>query len=116
MTTLQAILAVVVALFVLAGLGGGIWASFRSTDQDARIKRLQSERDDLLSRLNFIEPKVKTLEEQNQILLGFHNPAEQIAALREQESTNHQRTYALLTKQHDVLQQIDAHLQGREKS
>lgn len=114
MSDLQLVLGVVVGLFALTAIGAGIWASFRSTDQEARIKRLQGERDDYLSRLNFMEPKLKTLEEQNQVLLDLHNPAEQIAALRSQEAENHRRTYALLEQQHRVLQQIDKHLLGRE--
>lgn len=113
MSDLQLVLAVVLALFALASIGGGIWATFRSADQDVRIKRLQGERDDLLSRLNFIEPKVKSLEEQNKVLLDLHNPADQIAALRSQEAENHRKTFALLEKQHVVLQQIDRHLIGR---
>lgn len=110
MTGLQPALAVVLALFALAVIGGGLWAAFRSTDQDARIKRLQGERDDLLSRLNFIEPKLKVVEDQNALLLAMHNPAEQIAELKSQEAENHRKTYALLEKQHATLLLIDEHL------
>lgn len=113
MTTVQIVFGLIIGLFTLAAAGGGVWATFRSTDQEARIKRLQSERDDLLSRLNFIEPKLKALEDQNKVLLGLHNPTEQIAALRTQEADNHRKTFDLLTKQHETLQQIDKHLMGR---
>lgn len=113
MNQLQLILGVVLALFALAAIGAGIWASFRSTDQEARIKRLRDERDDLLSRLNYIEPKVKTLEEQNKILLELHNPADQISELRAQEADNHLKTYALLEQQYRTLQLIDDHLKNR---
>jgi hypothetical protein len=114
LSALQVVFAVVLGLFALTAIGAGVWASFRSTDQDARIKRLQSERDDLLSRINYIEPKLLTLEKQNQVLLDLHNPAEQIAALRKQEKENHEKTYALLEEQSRTLRQIDAHLLGRE--
>jgi chromosome segregation ATPase len=113
MSELQAVLGIVVALFLLTVVGGGIWASFRSTDQEARIKRLQGERDDLLSRLNFIEPKLRTVEEQNSVLRELHNPAQQIAALREQEAQNHAKTYELLEAQSVTLKQIEESLPGR---
>jgi hypothetical protein len=112
---LQIVLGVVLGLFLLAGLVGGLWAAFRSADQETRIKRLQSERDDLLSRLNFIEPKLKALEEQNKVLLDLHNPADQISALKAQEAANHKATFELLTAQHKTLQAIDRHLLGAER-
>lgn len=113
MSGIQQGLAVVGAIVMLAVVAGGLWAVFRSADRDARIDRLEGERDDYLSRLNFIEPRFKELEQQNKLLLDLHNPSDQIAALRVQEQTNHDRTVAILSEQSTTLHQIDTTLHGR---
>lgn len=102
---LQATLAVVVTLITLASLAGGLYAVFRSSAQDARIKRLQDERDDYLSRLNFIEPKLVQAEQQNQVLRDLHNPAEQIGQLKAQEQDNHDKVVQILNDQTRTLQE-----------
>lgn len=114
MSGLQPALAVVVGVIALAAVAGGVWAVFRSSSQDARIDRLQDERDDYLSRLNFIEPRFKEVEQQNRLLLDLHNPADQIEALRAQEQTNHDRTVAILAEQSTTLHQIDTTLHRPE--
>lgn len=116
MSLLQSVLAVIGALLALSAVGGGLYAAFRSNDQEARIKRLQSERDDYLSRLNYIEPRLTVVEQQNEVLRTLHNPADQLQALRVQEQTNHDRTVELLEQQHATLQSIDQHLVGRNRS
>jgi hypothetical protein len=102
-STAQTILGVVGALVVLATAGGGLWAVFRSSAQDATIKRLRDERDDYLSRLNFIEPRHRAVEQQNEVLLALHNPTERLDDLGSQ----HAEMLRLLNAQSILLQQID---------
>lgn len=113
MGSVQIVLTVIGGLVLLAGTAGGVYATFRSSSQDTRIKRLQGERDDYLNRLNFIEPKVKLLEQQNEMLLAMHNPADQIKNLSEQEQKNHDQTVTFLTTQNELLTAIHADLSGR---
>lgn len=115
MDHLQTVLAIIGGLLVLTTAGAAIWAVFRSTSQDARIKRLQDERDDYLNRLNFIEPKVKALEQQNELLMAMHNPADAIAALGIQEKANHEQTVTFLKEQSGLLKQIHDDLDGRAR-
>jgi hypothetical protein len=107
---LQQALAVVGGLVALATLGGGLWAIFRTSAQDSRIKFLESQTADYLSRLNYIEPKLKEAEQQNRILLELHNPAEQIKQLAAQEQTNHDQTITLLTEQKQTLALIESRM------
>jgi hypothetical protein len=101
-------LAVIGALVGLATVAGALWAVARSATQDTRIKFLEAQVNDYLSRLNYIEPKLTTAEEQNRILLELHNPAEQIKALAVQEQSNHDRTLTILTEQKQTLAQIES--------
>lgn len=110
MNTLQSVLVIIVSLVTLAGVGGALWAIARSSQQDARIKRLQGERDDYLSRLNYIEPRLKAVEQQNEVLLALHNPTDKIEALKAQEQANHDATVDLLQEQSRILRSIDKHL------
>lgn len=115
MTGFQQALALIGALFGLAVLAGGVYAVFRTAAQDARLKVVSGQRDDYLQRLNYIEPKVTKLEEQNRILLELHNPAEQIKQLASQEQTNHDRTVELLEQQSTVLSEIETRLHPGSK-
>lgn len=110
MTGLEGALAVVGTLVVLAGVAGGLWAVARSSAQDTRIKFLEGERADYLSRLQYIEPKLREAEQQNKVLLDLHNPADQIKQLAAQESVNHEQTVVLLNQQHTTLKAIEQRL------
>lgn len=83
MSTLQAVLAIVGGLFVVAGIGGALYAFAKAGAQTARIERLQSERDDYLSRLNFIEPRFKSATEQNELLRTLVDPSARLVEIRE---------------------------------
>lgn len=113
MDSLQAVLAIIGGLVALLMIGAATWAVFRSSSQDARIKRLQDERDDYLHRLNFIEPKVEALTKQNELLMAMHNPADQISKLSVQEQANHEQTVTFLTQQNELLTAIHKDLSGR---
>lgn len=110
MSDFSAMLAILGALVLLAGAAGGTYAHFKSSEDKEEMARVRAHRDDLLSRLNFIEPRVKLLEQQNEVLMSLHNPAQQITNLAEQEQRNHVETVRLLQSTHDILEQIDGHL------
>jgi hypothetical protein len=83
MSALQAVLAVLGGLFALAAIGGALFAFAKAGAQDARIERLQGERDDYLSRLNYIEPRFKSATEQNEILRTLVDPSARLVEIRE---------------------------------
>lgn len=94
MSSLQAVLAVLGGLFGLAVIAGALWAFAKSGAQDAVIKRLRDERDDYLSRLNFIEPRFKSATEQNEILRTLVDPSTRLNEIRD---TVTERTDEILT-------------------
>lgn len=106
MSDLQIVLGVVISLLTLAGLGGGVWVTFKGAATAARIKRLQDERDDYLSRLNFIEPRHRAVEQQNEVLLALHNPTEKL----DQLGDNQTEILRVLRAQHRIIEQIDQQL------
>jgi hypothetical protein len=106
MNAASVILSIIGALVVLASVGGGLWAVFRSSAQDSTIKRLRDERDDYLSRLNYIEPRHRAVEQQNELLLAMHNPTEKLDAL----AGDSHRVLDALKTMHVLIQQIDRSL------
>lgn len=111
MSNLQTVLAVLGTLVVLTSVGGGLYAYFRSTAADARIKRLQDERDDYLSRLNYIEPRHKVIEQQNELLRQLHNPT----ALLETIAGKADEIIVTLDEQRELLEEIDGKLHEPRK-
>lgn len=105
LSAVQASLVVILGLITLATLAGGLYAVFRSSAQDARIKRLQDERDDYLSRLNYVEPKLLEAEQQNRVLLELHNPSDQLEAIKAQGQVNHDRIVEIIRSQTTTLRQ-----------
>lgn len=94
MGTLQTILSIAGGIVLLAGAAGVVYAIALSSGQDARIKRLDEENVGYLRRLNYLEPLVKQLQRENEMLHDLHNPADQIRALAEQEQANHTEAMA----------------------
>lgn len=115
MSTLQAVLAIIGALFVLAALGGGLYVAARSSASDVRERRLREENEDLVRRLDWIEPRFKQAEQQNQLLLQLHNPTSQLEALGTQAMANYEATVAILNQQSAVLHEIDEKLHAGGK-
>lgn len=93
----------VLGLVALIGIGSGLWAVAHSTSQDQRIKRLQDERDDYLSRLNFIEPRHRAIEQQNEVLLALHDPTLRLESI----DGNQVEILKQLGAQSVLIQQID---------
>lgn len=96
-------------LAALVVLVAGLYAVFKSSAADARIKRLQDERDDYLSRLNYIEPRFVELEQQNKLLKSLHNPTARLESLEVTAlriDTKSDKTLELLDAQERTLQSI----------
>jgi hypothetical protein len=109
LSPLQAAIAVILGLATLATIGGGLYAVFRSAAQDSRIKRLQDERDDYLSRLNYVEPRLVRAEEQNEMLRELHNPTQHLVDLKGQEQRNHDEIVKILDDQTRTLRDAISH-------
>jgi hypothetical protein len=65
---------VILGLLGLTALGAVVWVSVRSSYSDAQLKRLRGEGEDYLRRLNYVEPRLATMEKQNELLMALHNP------------------------------------------
>lgn len=129
MSTLQATLAVIGGLFMLAGIAGTLYAFARGSANEARIKRLQAERDDYLSRLNYIEPRYDVLKEQNKTLRTLTDPTPRLERLADtiddrstevleelrKQSTNSDAIKGVLLSQARTLDEIrqSVHVDGR---
>jgi hypothetical protein len=83
----QTVLAVLGGLFGIAVIAGALYAYAKGGAQDARIERLQGERDDYLSRLNYIEPRFKSAQEQNEILRTLVDPSARLIEIRDTVDT-----------------------------
>lgn len=106
MNALQTVLSVIGGLIVLAGIGGVLYAQFRSAQHEATETRLRAERDDYLSRLNYIEPRHRAIEQQNEVLLALHNPKDQLDDIAEHQ----QEIIRQLRAQRELIEQVDRKL------
>jgi hypothetical protein len=96
-------------LLLLIGVAAALLAVFRTTAQDKRIERLQSENTDYVRRLDYVEPRLHTLEQQNETLLRLHDPSADRAATK----AEHEQILAVLNAQSDVLADLERNLEGR---
>lgn len=123
MNGLQAGLAILGTLVVLGGVGAGVWAFFTSAGRDAAMNRLRVENEDVIRRLNYVEPRLKDSEAKNALLMELHNPTarlDAISALQVQDGKDnrnlHERTVTLLNAQHTaLLEAIEEISEGREQ-
>lgn len=106
MNGLQTALSIIGALVVLSALGGALYANFRAAQSEATLKRLRDERDDYLSRLNYIEPRHRAIEQQNEVLLALHNPKDQLDDIQGSQA----EMLRVLRAQKTLMEQIDRHL------
>lgn len=106
MNTLGLILSIIGGLAALAAVSAGVYATFKGTAADKRIERLQGERDDYLSRLNFIEPRYAALEEQNQTLRTLYDPSARLVELGAAVESNAKKVLAVLDRQAATLEEI----------
>jgi hypothetical protein len=83
-----------------------LYANFRAAQSEAQLKRLRDERDDYLSRLNFIEPRHRAAEQQLEVLLALHNPKEQLDTMSEHQTEQTRILHAVLA----LAEQIDRKL------
>lgn len=90
-------------LIMLAGVGYGLFQAFRNSDRDAQLTRVRGDAADYLQKLNYVEPRLRAVEQQNEVLLALHNPTEQLDKLH----TNDMEILRVLNAQHDLLEDID---------
>jgi hypothetical protein len=76
--SIQTVLAIIGALFALAGVAGALYAQFRVAGYKARLDFKTDEAADYLQRLNWIEPRHRAAEQQLEVLLALHNPKDQL--------------------------------------
>lgn len=109
MSTIQAVLSVLGALVALAIVGGGLWAVFRSSAQDATINRQRAEIADYRGRLDYIEPRLSAAEEQNRILRDLQNPTAEIGEVKGMQV----KTLEILNEQRVTLEEIERRMPSR---
>ncbi len=112
----QAVLAIIGGLIVVAGFTGGLYAYAKAGAQDAIIERLRGERDDLLSRLNFIEPRFAAAEEQNKILKTLTDPSEGLKQIGDQVNTKAEQITMILERQSATLADIQTQVHVPRRS
>lgn len=100
---------VIGVVLLLVGVAAGLLAVFKTTAQDKRIERLQSENGDYVRRLDYVEPRLHTLEQQNETLLRLHDPTADRAATK----AEHTQIIGLLNAQSAVLVELEQNMQGR---
>lgn len=103
---------VIGVVLLLTGVAAGLLAVFRTTAQDKRIERLQSENGDYVRRLDYVEPRLHTLEQQNETLLRLHDPTSDRAAT----NAEHTKIIALLNAQGDTLKELERNMEGRPRA
>lgn len=111
MSQLAVALSVLGGLLALVGLAAGVSAVFRTTAQDKRIERLQSENGDYIRRLDYVEPRLHTLEQQNETLLRLHDPTVDRAAT----ASEHAAILRVLNANTRVLAEIESSMNGRPR-
>lgn len=109
MSGTQTALAIIGALFTLAAIGGGLWAAFRTAAQEATIKRLRDDNAEYVKRIEYIEPRWKSADEQNTLLRDLHNPTAQLGRIEDKTT----RTIDLLSQQHALLDEVAQEMHRR---
>jgi hypothetical protein len=102
-------LATIGGLVALASIVGGLYAVFKSTAMDKTIERQRNEIGDYIQRLDYVEPRLHTLEQRNETLLALHDPAPE----RAKNAAEHATIVGLLTDQGRLLGEIEGRLEGR---
>lgn len=109
MSQVAVTLSVIAGVLFLIGVAAALSAVYRSTAQDKRIERLQSENTDYVRRLDYVEPRLHTLEQQNETLLRLHDPT----ADRQATAAEHAEILRVLHEQSRVLGEIEDGMGGR---
>lgn len=102
-------ISVVVGTLAVIGVIAFLIAVTRTTAQEKRIERLQSENEDYIRRLDYVEPRLHTLEQQNSTLMKLHDPTDQIASARQ----DHKEILAILRAQGTVLAELEETISNR---
>lgn len=116
-TQVLAVISILAGLVALAGVIGTLRGVAKSASQEAQLKRVREDRDDYLSRLNFIEPRHAALVEQNEMLRTLNDPSQRLNDLGEliEENTDALRGQInqVLERQGAMLRAIDGQVHAR---
>lgn len=82
MNTVGATVAILAGLVVLAGFIVAVLVNARAKGQEETTKRLRDDRDDYKSRVEFIEPRLSKVLEENAMLQQMHDPTAQLTAIK----------------------------------
>lgn len=96
-------------------LGAGAYAIFTTTRKDQTEKRLRAWNEDLLRRLDYVEPQLQKAEAKNTLLMELHNPTAKLETMDTNQRVQHEETVRLLGEQRDILEKIEGTLKGGEK-
>lgn len=96
MDGIVAAVVVVTGLLGLIGLAGAVYANLRSSALEASNRRLSTDNEYYLRKVNYLEPRVEALERENETLQKLHNPIPAINSLRDQEGRNHKEAMKML--------------------
>lgn len=89
-------LGVLVALVLLAAVAAGVWVVFKGKAVELTVQRLRGENEDYVRRLNYVEPQLEHLKNENGVLRSMVNPATEIHEMREQENAHHDEQMRVL--------------------
>lgn len=108
MNTLAVIASVIGAIVLLAVTAGGVVAILRASEKEKTEERLRAENQDYVRRLEYVEPRLRTLERDNETLLKLHDPTD----AADQSSEEHAQIVSILVANKQLLEAIDKRLHG----
>lgn len=115
MSMIQQVVVTAAAVLGIIGAGVAVYVTIKSTALDAQNKRLNTENEGYVRRLDYLEPRYDQLSREVQTLRDLHNPAQAIedvaaavGAVQKQEQANHQATYDVLTDIRAILRETRA--------
>jgi phosphopantetheine adenylyltransferase len=104
-------LSIVGGVLLLIGVAAALTAVYRTTASDKILARLRGENVDYVRRLEYVEPRLHTLEQQNETLLRLHDPSTDRAATK----AEHAEIIRILNEQTRVLGEIESGMEGRQR-
>lgn len=93
----SAVVSIILGLLAFASLGGVLYSAAKGAANEATIKRLREENVDYLGRLNYIEPRMKAAEQQNETLIRLIDPHPALKEIGEKVDKVEEKTESLVT-------------------
>jgi hypothetical protein len=108
------VIAIISGAIGLIILTAGTYAIFSSTRKDQTERRLRAWNEDLVRRLDYVEPQLASVEAKNKLLMDLHNPTAKLEQMDSAQRANHEQTVRLLTEQRDILVRMEHTLRGEK--